>query len=252
MLLKVKLRTWLAGSVVCVVVAMFGFVVWRATTIQTSLPNFTALPVIKAPSGPARVPPDAPGGLQVLHQDMTVFDTFEDGQNITRVEKVLPRVDTLFEVSMVTAVKEGSRKMLETEVVNRTDLDEGVTVAAKSMQKDDNILRETVDPNITAPSLVVGQRDFEGVRPIPTNSLYGVQLASLRSFEAAEAAWEKLSVRVPYLLADLSPTIIKVDLAEGGGIFYRLHAGTLPNRETAAALCRSLAAEALDCLIVQP
>ena len=128
-----------------------------------------------------------------------------------------------------------------------------MTVAAISTPKDDRPLAKMGDRNIVAPVPLEREEELEGViSPSTLHSLYGVQLASFRSLAAAEAAWEKLSMRVPYLLADLSPTVIKVDLAAAGGIFYRLHAGTLPNLEAAAALCRSLNAEALDCLIVRP
>ena len=255
MFVKWKLKTWLGGWFVCGMAALFGFVVWRAAAIDTHLASSIALPVIVAPSGPARVPPDAPGGLQVPHQDKTVFDTFEDGEEVIRPEKLLSRADTPLVVAVETAVKEISEGTTGTGVVKRTELEPGMAVAATSTPKDDTPLAEVADRNIVAPVTLEREEELEGVISSTTsalNSLYGVQLASFRSLDAAEAAWKKLSIRVPYLLADLSPTVIKVDLAAAGGIFYRLHAGTLPNLEAAAALCRSLTAEALDCLIVRP
>ena len=110
MFVKWKPRTWLAGWLVCGMAALFGFVVWRAATIETHLASSIALPVIVAPSGPARVPPDAPGGLQVPHQDKTVFDTFEVGEGVTRPEKLLSRADTPLMVAVETAVKEISER----------------------------------------------------------------------------------------------------------------------------------------------
>ena len=239
----------------CGVAALFGFVVWRAAAIEAHLPSSTALPVIVAPSGPARVPPDVPGGLQVPHQDKTVFDTFEDGEKVRRPEKLLSRADTPLEVSMETKANENSERSIATDVVKTTGLEAGMTVAAGSRPKDDTPLAEMANLKTMTPISLDGEGDPEGVAASSTSSLgpfSGVQLASFRSLNAAEAAWEKLSVRVPYLLADLSPTITKVDLAGAGGVFYRLHAGAFPNLEAAAALCRSLIAEALDCLIVRP
>ena len=255
MFLKWKFRTWFAGCIVVGVVALFGFVVWRAAAIQAQLPSFTALPVIVAPSGPARVPPDAPGGLQVPHQDKTVFDLFEGGKKVRRPEKLLSRADTPLEVSMETEATEISEVTMATDVVKRTELKTGMVVAARPKPRDDMPLTEITERNIVVPIHVEGEEDWERVASSSTSSLdfrYGVQLASFRSLDAAEAAWEKIFIRVPYLLADLSPTIVKVDLAGAGGVFFRLHAGALPNLEAAAALCRSLTAEALDCLIVRP
>ncbi len=255
MFVKWTLKTWLAGGFVCGVAALFGFVVWRAATIETHPASSIALPVIVAPSGPARVPPDAPGGLQVPHQDKTVFDTFDGGEEVTRPEKLLSRADTPLVVAVETAVKETSERTTGTGAVKRAELEPGMAGVATSAPKDDTPLAEMRDQNTVAPVPLWREEELEGVIPSSAStlqSLYGVQLASFRSLDAAEAAWAKLSIRVPYLLADLSPTVIKVDLAAAGGIFYRLHAGTLPNLEAAAALCRSLKAEALDCLIVRP
>ena len=158
-------------------------------------------------------------------------------------------------VGVETAVKGISERTSGTGAVKRAELEPGMTVAAISTLKDDTPLAEMGHRNIVAPVPLERGGELEGEISTSTStlhSLYGLQLASFRSLDAAEAAWEKLSMRVPYLLADLSPTVIKVDLAAAGGIFYRLHAGTLPNLEAAAALCRSLNAEALDCLIVRP
>ena len=254
MFLKWKLKTWLAGCVVSGVAALFGFVVWRAAAIQTHL-DPTALPVIVAPSGPARVPPDAPGGLQVLHQDKTVFDIFEVKEEVRRPEKLLSQEEAPLEVSLENEIKEILEATITPDVVKQTALEKEVAVAVRSTPKDDVSLSEIPSQNMVAPIPLEREQDLEGVSFSPSSrldSFYGVQLASFRSLDAAEAAWENLSIRVPYLLGDLSPTIIKVDLAATGGVFFRLQAGAFPDLEAAAALCQSLTAEALDCLIVRP
>ena len=258
MLFNLKLRTYLVVGVVCGAVGLFGFVVWSAATMEKSRQSFVDLPVIKAPSGPARAPPESPGGLQVPHQDMTVFDTFEDGEKVKRAEKLLPRAETPLEPSKISITKESSGNRRENLEADPLDVEVRVTIAIEPTSKHE--IPSATGANEDIAALVPGSsaggtaaRSLES----PTsrsllNSIYFVQLASLRTFDAAEAAWGKFSTQAPRLLAGLSPIIVKVDLVEGGGTFYRLQAGTFSNRDAAAALCRALAAKALDCLIVRP
>jgi len=241
MVFNLKLRTYLAAGVVCGAVALFGFVVWRAAIMEKSVPSFVDLPVIKAPSGPARVPPESPGGLQVPHQDKTVFDTFKTGEKMKRVEKLLPRPDTPLEPSKLAITKGSSRNMRGNLATDPLDVEAGVAIAIEPTSKRGSSGEGTAERSLESPA-----------SRLTLNSTYFVQLASLRTLDAAEAAWGKLFTRAPRLLAGLSPIIVKVDLVEGGGTFYRLQVGTLPNRDAAAALCNALAAVALDCLIVRP
>ena len=258
MLFNLKLRTYLSVGVVCGVVGLFGFVVWSAATMEKSRQSFVDLPVIKAPSGPARIPPESPGGLHVPHQEKTVFDTFEDGEKMTRVEKLLPRPDIPLEPSKLVLTKGNSRNIRENLTADALDVEAGVAIAVEPTSKPEVPDPAVVKGDIAAlvpDSLAEGTTDGNSGSPTSRSTLnyvYFVQLASLRTLEAAEAAWEIFFTSAPRLLAGLSPTIVKVDLVDGGGTFHRLQAGTLPNRDAAAALCKALAAKALDCLIVRP
>ncbi len=46
--------------------------------------------------------------------------------------------------------------------------------------------------------------------------------------------------------------MIRVDLGAGKGIFYRLQAGPIPDRETADTLCAELKRQKVGCLVVEP
>ncbi len=258
MLFNLKLRTYLVVGVVCGAVGLFGFVVWSAATMGKSRQSFVDLPVIKAPSGPARIPPESPGGLHVTHQEKTVFDTFEDGEKMTLVEKLLPRPDIPLEPSKLVITKGISRNIRESLTADALDVEAGVAITIEPTSRPEVPDPAVVEGDIAAlipDSLAKGTTDGNSGSPISRSTLshvYFVQLASLRTLDAAEAAWGKLFARAPRLRAGFSPIIIKVDLVEEVGIFYRLQAGTCPNRDAAAALCQALAAEALDCLIVRP
>ncbi len=87
---------------------------------------------------------------------------------------------------------------------------------------------------------------------VATTPAYRVHLASFRQRETAESEWRRLLKTHGDLLADLIPTIWRVDLGSDKGIYYRLHAGPLADAEAAESLCRTLAKHRVRCLVTPP
>ena len=56
---------------------------------------------------------------------------------------------------------------------------------------------------------------------------YFVQVAALRSDEAAKREWQRLRVVHPELLSEVDVGVIRADLGESQGIYFRLRAGPL-------------------------
>lgn len=54
------------------------------------------------------------------------------------------------------------------------------------------------------------------------------------------------------LLGSLSVNILKVDLGTGKGIYYRIQAGPLSDRQAAVFLCDKLKSSGVGCLTVKP
>jgi len=78
-----------------------------------------------------------------------------------------------------------------------------------------------------------------------TNGTHLVQVASLRSYEEAEAAWNKITRTFTFLRGQ--PYDIKrVDLNEKG-VYYRLRIDGLSNSNAAAAVCQKLKAGGQAC-----
>ena len=75
-----------------------------------------------------------------------------------------------------------------------------------------------------------------------------VQLASLRSREAALREWQRILKPNRDLLGSLEPEIRRVELPERG-TYYRLHAGPLPSPAAARELCGALDARKVSCLL---
>jgi len=80
-----------------------------------------------------------------------------------------------------------------------------------------------------------------------------VQLAAFRAAADAEAAWARFKARHGAVLSGLSPHYEQVDLGPKG-VFHRLQAGPVADRDAARALCTRIreAAPGQPCLVVAP
>jgi SPOR domain len=77
-----------------------------------------------------------------------------------------------------------------------------------------------------------------------------VQLASVRSAEAARDEWTRLKQDNPDLLGKLSAVAVRADLGERG-IWYKIEVGPLPTKEAAARLCGEMKQRDLGCQLVR-
>lgn len=74
----------------------------------------------------------------------------------------------------------------------------------------------------------------------PKGPQSAIHLASYRSRKAADRGWTQLRRAHKDALEGLEHEVSKVDLGPGKGIYYRLKAGPLGDKEAAASLCRKL------------
>ena len=65
------------------------------------------------------------------------------------------------------------------------------------------------------------------------------------------AEWKRISGKNKEILGSYAPAVTKADLGERG-VFYRLRAGPLADKAAADALCASLAAQNVGCIVVKP
>jgi len=77
-----------------------------------------------------------------------------------------------------------------------------------------------------------------------------VQLASLRSAEAARDEWTRLKGDNPDLLGKLTAVAVRADLGDRG-IWYKIEVGPLPSKEAASRLCSQMKQRDLDCQLVR-
>ncbi len=77
-----------------------------------------------------------------------------------------------------------------------------------------------------------------------------IQLASVRTPEAAREEWARLKHDNPDLLGKLTANAVRADLGEKG-IYYRVEAGPLTDKAAADRLCKALKERGLGCGLVK-
>lgn len=78
-----------------------------------------------------------------------------------------------------------------------------------------------------------------------------IQIAALRSEEAAKGEWERQVKRLPNILGSLQLQVQKVSI-EGKGDFFRVRGGPLADKAGADAVCAQLKSNNVSCLSVAP
>ncbi len=79
---------------------------------------------------------------------------------------------------------------------------------------------------------------------------YFLQLASVKSEQAARGEWGRLQKSHTAILGDMDLTVQSADLGDRG-VFYRIQTGPFPNQATAEDMCWQLRAEKQDCLVIR-
>jgi hypothetical protein len=81
-----------------------------------------------------------------------------------------------------------------------------------------------------------------------SETIYRVQIASVKSVLEANQEWKRLNSKYPILLRRLKLTVTRVDLNEKG-VFFRLLIGPLPDKSAAKEFCRLAKNRKIACLI---
>jgi hypothetical protein len=254
-----------------------GGAAWFVLTGQGPSPGTTSsdgVPVVKADSAPYKIKPESPGGMQVENQDKTVYDRVARTDAPNRVENLLPPPEQPKTPPKVEP--KPAPKPAEPIAEVRSPLDEkrdelAAMIANLDKKPADGEKLTVVDPpapNVEASSkpkpLVPPQpQPIPESLPQPTPAAaevttpavvaggHLIQLAAAKSEEGALAEWTRIKSKHAALVGTLSPTVVRADLGDRG-IFFRLRAGTLPDKAAADALCAAITAQGDACLVVKP
>lgn len=229
-----------------------------------------APPVIVAEAGPEKVKPEDPGGLDVPHQDKTVYDRVS-GEAPERVERLLPEPEEPIDISglrsseasndapdidtatdTVSGAEETPAKALVSEAAK--DLPSPKPEVVNEVEDIGDLIKSLPEADLEPIGNSVASVDegmvnrASGTIPSATSGAYVVQIGSFRGADLASGGWEALNRKNSDLLANLRPDIQLADLGDKG-IYYRLRIGPFATKADAQALCAALKERRQDCLV---
>ena len=181
----------------------------------------TAVPVIQATSGPIRVKPENPGGMQVAGANEDIMS----GMSGTSADKLAPPPET--------PAPQDLRAPPAPAPVAAAPVPAPLSVAAK--------------PAAEKPAAAAVEKRSV-VQPAAGRSTL-VQLAAMRSEEAAKVEWQRLSHRMPDLLGQRRPAISKVD--HDGTTLWRVRTGGFDDTAQASAFCEKIRAKGAGCSVAE-
>jgi cell division septation protein DedD len=252
-------------------IAVFGAITWYAYEAGQRQAAVASMPVIKADNAPTRVRPENPGGLNVPNQDALVLN--DPGGTPDRasggVEKLLPPPEAPLPRPAPTASQTANLPPAIGTSPSRPAASEPPPPAAAP--------RSTVEaqpaapPSNSPPAAAPASPSPAAASAAPTQTAsvpavakppvtvakaaaggrgWRVQLAAVKSEQAASAEWARIEKANPEL-AELTMTPTRVDLGDKG-IFYRVQAGPLADAAAAARLCTELKERKQGCIVVKP
>ncbi len=252
--------------------------------------DLASAPLIRASPGPMKERPEDPGGIEIADRDKLVYHRFSgEAGEAPAIERLLPPPEEPQPVpaappppeSDPAAVMTPAPPGVASEPIPAdasppapaaadptappappakspvpSEPDAGTSAASRDALTDliQSALAtgETKSQGETAARGVARTAGEPAAAGIATASGgYFVQIAALRSRDAADSEWQRLSRRHADLLGGLELRIATAELGERG-TYYRVHGGPLATAERARSLCQALADRQVDCLVVGP
>jgi hypothetical protein len=231
------------GLLTIVTLLAFAAVIWYAYPRGAEKYADMDVPVVKADTSPVKTEPTDPGGMDVPHQDSTVFDPLEKKASASgEVEKILPGPEEPMDKTIIIKSEEAPVvPVIEAAPQPKMDL---------APQIKDNAGMEKLVPKEVEPVKKVEMDPVEApakkapaakAANVSVGNVY-VQLGSYREMDGLKKDWERIKKKYPDQLGNLTLKAQKVDLA-AKGIYYRLQAGKLTEaqaREICAVLKESI------------
>ena len=217
-----------------------------------------APPLIRADHSPIKVVPESPGGMQVPHQDKTVYDRLSGKPETVEAERLLPPPEVIVKRPEPIPESEPEKAAPEPEVAAET-----VKTVVKEVPLVPKPTPEPPKPVVTkkkepaAPvvkTAEVAPQPAAPVRkpkPLTKPGSHMIQVGAYRTAAKATAGWNSLVKANKALLGGLSPLVVRADLGSRG-VFHRLRAGPVDGPEAAAALCSRLKQRKVGCLVIKP
>ncbi len=252
------------------VVLVFGAIVWNA--FNKGLRTEEDVPMILADRTPIKTPADTGTAEASVEARMRMFDEFSAESAEEDVRPVRSREEPLDMESgdsnvpvRIAATQPGEpRDLLGTrraesgapsKPLRNIPSQSLPEAAAPEPTLDLTRVRERAAANTpfaTAPARTVEPvRETQPVQNVAVDTSGGflVQVAALRSEDAAEIAWKNAVRADPDLFAGAELDVQRADLGDKG-IYYRVRAAAFPSRQAADSFCGTLKQRGKGCMVV--
>jgi len=248
----------IAGGVAALL-ALGGAAWWGASRL--GLGGARTVPVIEPDPRPVKVRPQDPGGLRVAYQDEFIFD--RDARERARPpegaqlapEPERPALDRLrAQIAPPPAVMApvAPPPVAAPVQIAPTAAEPGLASTQAGPVPGTAVANSAADAPPAAPAEPPAAPSAAAVTsfaPVPQGRIQ-VQLGALPSEELARAEWERLSRRMPELLAAFRPQILRFDRGEGVPPMWRLRIGGFADAATARSFCEQARDRGAACAVI--
>ena len=223
---------WPTAVLTAIVMAVFAGGLWFFYHQGVRQPAMSGpggdVPLIRADDKPVKLKPDQPGGMPVPDQNVSVYDP---KPGAAPVEKLLPPPEQPMPrpTAKEAASPPPSAAASSAQPAPATQQQAAATSAPKAPPKP--AAKETP---AAAPA-----------KSIPAGPVR-IQLASLRTPEAAKEEWGRLKREHPELLGRLTAVAVKADLGDKG-VWYRVQTQVFDDAAAADRLCADLKKQKIGC-----
>ena len=227
-------RRWPAAVLTAVVMAVFAGGLWffyHQGIRQSAVPGpGDPVPLIRADERPMKIKPDQPGGMPVPDQNVSVYN---EKPGAAAVEKLLPPP----ELPMPRPAPK--------EAVGPQPSAAAPPAAAAKPAAAQQQAAATPAPKAAAKPAAKEPPAAAPAKSIPAGPVR-IQLASLRSPEAAKDEWARLKREHPDTLGKLTAVAVKADLGDKG-VWYRVQTQVFDDAAAADRLCADLKKQKIGC-----
>ena len=275
---------WLFGIGTLAVLVFGGvYLVYSFGSGETAVTGQGGLPLVRAAHGPVKVRPEKPGGFEVPHQKLRVYRKhdaagLEDllapgnprpagkkaerpkGPVIVAAGPVCRLVPTLLADAgryRLTALKLaastlGAPKKTASRQATERSKRAGPKNAGSRPAGPKPAGLKTAGPKAATAARKTEARSRKPAgkdRSAKTAGSFRIQLGAFRTLAKARNHGRDLQRQHSSLLGRLNLVVERVDLGSKG-IFYRLRAGPIRNKQAARSLCRTLGKRRVNCFLV--
>jgi hypothetical protein len=230
-----RFRGLVATLVALVVIGVFAGGLWFAYQQGLKRVGVTTgaadVPLIRADERPTKVRPEKPGGMEVPDRDKLIYT-----QKRAAVEHLLPPPEkpmprpTAPSAAGPSALPQPPAAPAGAGAANPAPQAQSQQLAGKPPVK--------AEPAATAAARSATTQKTGGTR---------IQLASVRSEEAARQEWDRIRRANPDLLGSASATFARADLGDKG-VYYRLQTAPIGDAEQ---ICGKLKRRNIGCIIAR-